>query len=202
MDKEPNWELGRKVDYFNGTMRRMRIERGLLQRELAEKAGTSEQYISRIETMKIKPSKEIAQKIAEALGVKVTDVFPDFLDMLTERIPKTEIRYAKLTAQALEEYTQKQYFIQADNMDPEDSFRRNNIYDKLDEAIKDLTDREKKVIKMRFGLHDERPHTLEEVGNYFGVHRERIRQIELKAIKKLRRSKAIAEIESWNNLNL
>ena len=49
-----------------------------------------------------------------------------------------------------------------------------------------LTPREKKVLQLRFGLNDGRSRTLEEVGNVFGVTRERIRQIEAKALRKLR----------------
>jgi len=59
-----------------------------------------------------------------------------------------------------------------------------------------LTERERSVIEMRFGLNDGKDHTLEEVGRAFGVTRERIRQIEAKALRKLRhpsRSKALRD---------
>ena len=52
-------------------------------------------------------------------------------------------------------------------------------------AMKDLTDREQEVITLRFGLDGNQPHTLEEVGQMFHVTRERIRQIEAKALRKL-----------------
>jgi RNA polymerase primary sigma factor len=63
---------------------------------------------------------------------------------------------------------------------------RSLLRDRIEEALLALTEREREVIKMRFGLIDGMPHTLEEVGRYFNVTRERIRQIEAKAIKKLR----------------
>ncbi|MBR4728148.1 MAG: sigma-70 family RNA polymerase sigma factor, partial [Clostridia bacterium] len=56
----------------------------------------------------------------------------------------------------------------------------------LNEVLKTLTPREAKVLALRFGLEDGHPHTLEEVGSRFGVTRERIRQIEAKALRKLR----------------
>ena len=56
----------------------------------------------------------------------------------------------------------------------------------LNEVLQGLTDREEKVLRMRFGLLDGRQRTLEEVGQLFGVTRERIRQIEAKALRKLR----------------
>ena len=59
-------------------------------------------------------------------------------------------------------------------------------------ALKSLTPREEKVIRLRFGLDDGRPRTLEEVGRDFGVTRERVRQIEAKAIRKLHSRKCLA----------
>jgi RNA polymerase primary sigma factor len=53
-------------------------------------------------------------------------------------------------------------------------------------ALEFLGDRERQVLEMRFGLKDGKDHTLEEVGKQFGVTRERIRQIEAKALRKLR----------------
>ena len=55
-----------------------------------------------------------------------------------------------------------------------------------EQVLNTLTPREERIIKMRFGLEDGTEHTLEEVGHNFGVTRERIRQIEAKALRKLR----------------
>jgi len=60
------------------------------------------------------------------------------------------------------------------------------LKEKLEEVLDTLTTREKKVLRLRFGLEDGRARTLEEVGQFFGVTRERIRQIEAKALRKLR----------------
>jgi RNA polymerase primary sigma factor len=61
-----------------------------------------------------------------------------------------------------------------------------NLKDQTAQVLRTLTPREEKVIKMRFGLEDGSEHTLEEVGQSFAVTRERIRQIEAKALRKLR----------------
>jgi RNA polymerase primary sigma factor len=69
---------------------------------------------------------------------------------------------------------------------PEDAASHELLKEQVSEVLDTLNDREKKVLKLRFGLEDGRQRTLEEVGKEFGVTRERIRQIEAKALRKLR----------------
>ena len=73
-----------------------------------------------------------------------------------------------------------------DALAPADSASYVLLKEQLEEVLESLTDREKKVLRLRFGLDDGRARTLEEVGKQFGVTRERIRQIEAKALRKLR----------------
>ena len=72
------------------------------------------------------------------------------------------------------------------NMSPEDYTTNELLEDEIDDVLLTLTEREEKVIRLRFGLEDGKVRTLEEVGQMFGVTRERIRQIEAKALRKLR----------------
>ena len=76
-----------------------------------------------------------------------------------------------------------------ERISPEDSAATQILKEQLASIISTLSDREQKIIKMRFGIGGERPHTLEEVGAEFSVTRERIRQIEAKALSKLRKHK-------------
>ncbi|MBR6573207.1 MAG: RNA polymerase sigma factor RpoD [Clostridia bacterium] len=73
-----------------------------------------------------------------------------------------------------------------DALAPDEAALKTITNEDIDSVLKTLTDREEAVIRLRFGLHDGRCHTLEEVGLEFDVTRERIRQIEAKALRKLR----------------
>jgi RNA polymerase primary sigma factor len=72
-----------------------------------------------------------------------------------------------------------------------------NLKEQTANVLRTLTLREEKVIKMRFGLEDGSEHTLEEVGQSFALTRERIRQIEAKALRKLRHSSRCHQLKSF-----
>ena len=72
------------------------------------------------------------------------------------------------------------------NLSPEEFATNEMLKEEISQVLETLTEREEKVIRLRFGLEDGKPRTLEEVGQMFGVTRERIRQIEAKALRKLR----------------
>ncbi|MBR0194494.1 MAG: RNA polymerase sigma factor RpoD [Bacilli bacterium] len=85
---------------------------------------------------------------------------------------------------------------------PNEYTTKSLLKDELYEVMSDLTEREQKVLKLRYGLEDNHPRTLEEVGKEFNVTRERIRQIEAKAIKKLRhpnRAKKLGDYRGYRS---
>ena len=89
-------------------------------------------------------------------------------------------------------------FVEDDNtLGPADATSNTLLAEALSEILGTLTDREADVLRMRFGMYDGRTHTLEEVGQIFGVTRERIRQIENKAIRKLRHPSRAKKIKDF-----
>ena len=72
-----------------------------------------------------------------------------------------------------------------------------NLKERTEQVLRSLSPREEKVVKMRFGLEDGSEHTLEEVGRVFAVTRERIRQIEAKALRKLRHPSRSKRLKSF-----
>ena len=83
------------------------------------------------------------------------------------------------------------------NMSPEEYATNEMLKDEISEVLLTLTEREEKVIRLRFGLEDGKSRTLEEVGQMFGVTRERIRQIEAKALRKLRHPNRKKRLEEY-----
>ncbi|MBT3455962.1 RNA polymerase sigma factor RpoD [bacterium] len=89
-------------------------------------------------------------------------------------------------------------FIEIENdVSPSDSVATSDLKERVREVLKTLTPREEKVLKMRFGIDVASEHTLEEVGKDFSVTRERIRQIEVKALRKLRHPSRSKKLQSF-----
>ena len=84
-----------------------------------------------------------------------------------------------------------------DTISPEESATGQLLKEQVKDMLRSLTEREQKIIKMRFGLEDGKSHTLEEVGQEFSVTRERIRQIEAKALTKLRKHRDAKKLHDY-----
>jgi RNA polymerase primary sigma factor len=80
---------------------------------------------------------------------------------------------------------------------PTQSAYQNLLRDKIEEVLSSLSPREARILRLRFGLHNGRPYTLEEVGQKFGLTRERIRQIEGKALRRLRHPRRARQLRDY-----
>lgn len=130
------------------------------------------------------------EEIAKVLGIDVEKV---------EHIIKISQETVSLEAPVGEEEDSKLGdFIEDDkNLSPEEAAINQLLKGHITEFMTFLSPREQKILKMRFGLEGERTHTLEEVGQEFGVTRERIRQIEAKALQKLKKHERSVELQDY-----
>ncbi len=167
--------------------RLMRIQRDLVQElgteptmeQLALEGG----FLSDEETAAIKEALEKGQRLDPVLKRKLQRAASKVRRIL--RISQEPMSLEMPVGQ--EDSSLLGDFIEDDKMiSPVEAAARQLLKEQLRGALGILNDREREVLELRFGLKDGREHTLEEVGNHFGVTRERIRQIEAKALRKLR----------------
>lgn len=96
-----------------------------------------------------------------------------------------------------EDSTLGEFIPDESEISPSQSAARGILKDHIKEIMNDLSPREQKILRMRYGLDDGVTHTLEEVGQEFGVTRERIRQIEAKALEKMRQHRHLKSLEGY-----
>ena len=132
------------------------------------------------------------EELAEAMGMEVSKIRE------IQKISQDPISIDKPVGE--EEDSHLVDFISNDELAaPEEEVARILLKEDLIQALNGLTDRERRVIELRFGLKDGVPMTLEQVGKKLGVTRERIRQIEAKAIRKLNRSPKSKKLEGYSD---
>ncbi|MBQ3413709.1 RNA polymerase sigma factor RpoD [Candidatus Saccharibacteria bacterium] len=133
------------------------------------------------------------EEIAEALGLDADKV--DYVMRIKQDIASLD---ASVSRDGDDEDSVLGDFVEDEERDsPEESAANQILKEQLSEIIATLTDREQKIIRLRFGIGGGRPHTLEEVGAEFDVTRERIRQIEAKALSKLRKNKDTKKLHEY-----
>ena len=180
-------------------------------RVLGKASGFDDDYVDKLSTAammhdigKLMISEEILDKPGKLTDEEFAIMKSHVLygDALLEHCPGEIMQIAREPASletpiGEEEDSHLGDFIQDDNVPvPADAAAFTLLKEQLVEVLSTLTDREQKVLRLRFGLDDGRARTLEEVGKEFNVTRERIRQIEAKALRKLRnpvRSKKIKD---------
>ena len=164
--------------------------RQAITRAIADQARTIRITVHMVET--INKLIRVSRQLLQELGREPTpEEIADKMDMSVERVREilkiSQEPVSLETPIGEEEDSHLGDFIQDDNVPvPADAAAFTLLKEQLVEVLSTLTDREQKVLRLRFGLDDGRARTLEEVGKEFNVTRERIRQIEAKALRKLR----------------
>lgn len=131
------------------------------------------------------------EEIAEAMEIEVDKV---------EHIMKIKQDISSLDASIRddeEDSVLSDFIEDEDTVSPEESATNQLLKEQVKDILGALTEREQKILKLRFGLEDGKQHTLEEVGQEFSVTRERIRQIEAKALAKLRKHKDAKKLHDY-----
>ncbi len=164
--------------------------RQAITRAIVDQARTIRIPVHMVETINrlVRTQRQLVQK----LGREATpEELAKELDMPVERVREimkiSQDPVSLETPIGEEEDSHLGDFIQDNNVEvPADAATYTLLHEQLMDVLSTLTEREQKVLRLRFGLDDGRPRTLEEVGRQFNVTRERIRQIEAKALRKLR----------------
>lgn len=164
--------------------------RQAITRAIADQARTIRIPVHMVETINklIRVSRQLLQELGRE---PMPEEIAKELDMPVERVREilkiSQEPVSLETPIGEEEDSHLGDFIQDDNVPvPAEAAAQTLLKEQLDEVLDTLTEREQKVLRLRFGMNDGRARTLEEVGKEFDVTRERIRQIEAKALRKLR----------------
>ena len=164
--------------------------RQAITRAIADQARTIRIPVHMVETINklIRVSRQLLQELGREPS---PEEIAEELDMPVERVREilkiSQEPVSLETPIGEEEDSHLGDFIQDDNVPvPAEAAAATLLKEQLNEVLETLTDREQKVLRLRFGMNDGRARTLEEVGKEFDVTRERIRQIEAKALRKLR----------------
>ena len=164
--------------------------RQAITRAIADQARTIRIPVHMVET--INKLIRVSRQLLQELGREPTpEEIAEEMDMPVERVREilkiSQEPVSLETPIGEEEDSHLGDFIQDDNVPvPAEAAAQTLLKEQLDEVLDTLTEREQKVLRLRFGMNDGRARTLEEVGKEFDVTRERIRQIEAKALRKLR----------------
>ena len=164
--------------------------RQAITRAIADQARTIRIPVHMVETINklIRVSRQLLQELGrEPTPEEIAKELDMPVDRVREILKISQEPVSLETPIGEEEDSHLGDFIQDDNVPvPAEAAAQTLLKEQLDEVLDTLTDREQKVLRLRFGMNDGRARTLEEVGKEFDVTRERIRQIEAKALRKLR----------------
>ncbi|MEK7579935.1 MAG: RNA polymerase sigma factor RpoD [Patescibacteria group bacterium] len=176
--------------------------RQAITRALADQARTIRIPVHMVET--INQYQQVVRRLVQDLG---RDPLPE--EIAAEmNMPVEKVRHIQKISQDTvslevpigdedEDSVLADFVPDEDSITPQLSTARRILKDHLDDIIGELTPREQKILEMRFGLKDGVTHTLEEVGQVFGVTRERIRQIEAKALDRIRQHHKIEKLKDY-----
>ena len=179
--------------------------RQAITRAIADQARTIRIPVHMVETINklIRESRQLLQELGrEPLPEEIAERMGISVERVREILKISQEPVSLETPIGEEEDSHLGDFIQDQNVPvPAEAAASNLLRDQLNEVLDTLTEREQKVLRLRFGMDDGRARTLEEVGKEFQVTRERIRQIEAKALRRLRHPSKSRKLKDYLDAN-
>ena len=194
-NEDSDFELRFRMSVKNHELEKVRFARNLMQKEVAEAVGIGIASYCQIETCRLFPNEQLQKKIADFFNIEKEKLFPEFLKAFSQKWNKTEksrvvpistISIASRDALMLPSGDYEEMIRSADNA---------VMAEKIRKVLDQMPNKERMIIEMRFGLLDGKDKDLGAVGQKFGVTRERVRQIEAKALERIRQSDTFKAIK-------
>ena len=177
--------------------------RQAITRSIADQARTIRVPVHMVETINriLRVSRQLMQELGREPSIEeIAQVMNKPADKVREIMKIAQEPVSLETPIGEEEDSHLGDFIPDDDaLAPADAANSSMLHDELEEVLNTLTAREADVLRLRFGLEDGKSHTLEEVGVVFNITRERIRQIEAKALRKLRHPRRANRLKGYLN---
>lgn len=193
-----DWNKGFKFSTYATWWIRQSITRAL-----ADQSRTIRIPVHMVET--ISKYKQVLRRLTQDLGrqplpeeiAMEMDIDVDKIHMIGKITQDTMSLEEPISSDSDEKSTRGEFIADTKIPSPADDASKRILNDQIRQILNDLTDKERKIIEMRYGLEDGINHTLEEVGREFGVTRERIRQIEAKVHEKIRFNDKIRRLRDY-----
>ena len=169
-----------KIKGKNGVLQKFIDEVGWTQSDFARAIGTNAGTVGHWFNMEALPGPQHMEKICKLLKQLPEDIFPEFLqnpDFLKQKKTWTLYREVDLEFLPFNKVPEIAYTPEYDSFD---------VTDRIKAVLCTLTPRQETVLRMRFGIDFDKEHTLEEIGHHLNIHKERVRQIEARALRKLK----------------
>ncbi len=152
------------------------------------------------ESVYLKPKVETAvARLCAVCKCSANDLFPDWLDNQKLKAVPTRVEVTQEVSRSQIESAVADPVAMLPA--PEDVILHSELVDRIDEVLKTIPSRERLILQMRYGLNGEEPKNLTEVANFFKVTRERVKQIEMRALRKLQHPVRARQFESFLDID-